>query len=101
MLHVAVRAEHLALRELGEDPRATPTTTDRIRDAHFLLRGIRVMKLQAPRVVFSAACADEPALELDQPFGDAPSSRQLRLPLTLHERWSTPLVFRARIPRAV
>jgi hypothetical protein len=100
MLGVAVRAQHLALRELGQDALAAPSSAHCVRNTGFLRLRVRVMKLQAPRMVLTTATAEQRTLELYEPVGDVVAPRELRLALAVHELGRAPLVFRPRVPRS-
>ena len=71
---MAVRTQHLALRELGEDTLPPPPAPHGLRDFHLLGSPVTVMKDDARGMVLTAARTDELALELDEPCGKLASS---------------------------
>jgi hypothetical protein len=68
---MAVRAEHLALLELGQDPFSGPAASYCVSERDFFCRRIFVMKLKAGRMGLSATLADEPLFELVEPTAKA------------------------------
>jgi len=101
MLGVAIRAQHLALRELGENSLATPPPTNRIRNGYLLRRRIGVMELKTSRMGLAATRAHKRALEIGEPLDDRVSSGKLGLSFSLDELGSSSVVLRALVPRSI
>jgi hypothetical protein len=74
MFGVAIRAEDLALRHLGEDALPSVSEPDRFGDRDLLLARVSVMKDDARWMILSAARTHELALELLEPRDNRSSS---------------------------